>query len=144
MNPTVAIITLNWNGWADTVECLESVYQINYPNYHVVVVDNHSSDNSVRKIKDYASGNLEVKSNFFKYDPTNKPIEIVQYSRENWEIKKNSNTNKQLILIKNEINYGFAEGNNIGIEYALSNLNLDYIMLLNNDTVVDKKFLKLK
>ena len=143
MDPTVAIIILNWNGWADTVECLESVYQINYPNYHVVVVDNHSSDNSVRKIKDYASGNLEVKSNFFKYDPTNKPIEIVQYSRENWEIKKNSNTNKQLILIKNEINYGFAEGNNIGIKFARKNFNTDYVLLLNNDIVVDKDFLRI-
>ena len=143
MNPTVAIIILNWNGWSDTVECLESVYQINYPNYHVVVVDNHSSDNSIQKINDYALGKLEVKSNFFKYDPTNKPIGIVQYNRENWEIKKKSNTNKQLILIKNEINYGFAEGNNIGIKFALKNFNIDYILLLNNDSVVDKDFLRI-
>jgi len=143
MNPTVAIIILNWNGWSDTVECLESVYQINYPNYHVVVVDNHSSDNSIQKINDYALGKLEVKSNFFKYDPTNKPIGIVQYNRENWEIKKKSNTNKQLILIKNEINYGFAEGNNIGIKFAFKNFNTDYILLLNNDIVVDKDFLRI-
>ena len=47
----------------------------------------------------------------------------------------------RLILIKNNENVGFAEGNNIGIKFALNNLNLDYIMLLNNDTVVDKKFL---
>ena len=143
MNPTVAIITLNWNGWADTVECLESVYQINYPNYHVVVVDNHSSDDSIEKIKDYALGKLKIKSNFFKHDPTNKPIEIIQYSRENNKIKKKLNTNKQLILIKNEINYGFAEGNNIGIKFALKNYNTDYILLLNNDSVVDKDFLKI-
>ena len=36
---------------------------------------------------------------------------------------------------------GFAEGNNIGIRYALNKLDPDYIMLLNNDTVVDKEFL---
>ncbi len=142
MNPSVAIIILNWNGWADTVECLESVYQINYPNYHVVVVDNHSSDDSIEKINDYALGKLEIKSNFFKYDPTNKPIETIQYNRVNWEIKENSNTNKQLILIKNEINYGFAEGNNIGIKFALNNYNTDYILLLNNDSVVDEDFLR--
>ena len=46
-----------------------------------------------------------------------------------------------LIIIKNEKNYGFAEGNNIGIRFALKNLNSDYILLLNNDTVVDKDFL---
>ena len=31
--PKVAIIVLNWNGWRDTTECLESVYQITCPNY---------------------------------------------------------------------------------------------------------------
>jgi len=39
-------------------------------------------------------------------------------------------------LIKNDRNYGFAEGNNIGIRYALGNLKPDYYFLLNNDTVV--------
>ena len=29
--PRVAII-LNWNGWEDTIECLESLYRITYPN----------------------------------------------------------------------------------------------------------------
>ena len=41
-NPKVSIIILNWNGCEDTVECLESVYQIAYPNYDVIVVDNGS------------------------------------------------------------------------------------------------------
>lgn len=44
-------------------------------------------------------------------------------------------------LIENDRNYGFAEGNNIGISYALQNSNPDYILLLNNDTVVDADFL---
>ena len=50
---------------------------------------------------------------------------------------------KQLIIIENKKNYGFAKGNNIGMDYALKNLNPDYILLLNNDTVVDKDFLKI-
>ena len=58
------------------IKCLESIYQINYPNYQVIIVDNNSSDDSILKINDYALGKLEVKSNFFKYDPTDKPIEI--------------------------------------------------------------------
>jgi hypothetical protein len=29
--PRVSIIILNWNGWKDTLECLESIYQIDYP-----------------------------------------------------------------------------------------------------------------
>jgi GT2 family glycosyltransferase len=40
--PKVYIILLNYNGWADTIECLESVLRNDYPNYQVIVVDNNS------------------------------------------------------------------------------------------------------
>lgn len=42
-----------------------------------------------------------------------------------------------VILIKNEINSGFSGANNIGIDYAIKN-NFDYVLLLNNDTIIDK------
>lgn len=51
VNPKIAIIILNWNGWKDTIECLESVFRNLYPNYQVVVIDNGSTDDSVEKIK---------------------------------------------------------------------------------------------
>ena len=51
------------------------------------------------------------------------------------------NPNKRMILIKNKDNYGFAGGNNVGIKFALDVLNPKYVLLLNNDTVVDKDFL---
>ena len=31
MGPIVSIIVLNWNGWRDKIQCLESLYQISYP-----------------------------------------------------------------------------------------------------------------
>ncbi|MCF8228173.1 MAG: glycosyltransferase family 2 protein [Bacteroidales bacterium] len=43
-----------------------------------------------------------------------------------------------VVLIQNPINYGFAAGNNYGLMAAHG----DYIMLLNNDTEVDKGFLE--
>lgn len=43
-------------------------------------------------------------------------------------------------LIINKDNFRFAGGNNVGIEYALTK-NADYILLLNNDTTVDKTFI---
>jgi hypothetical protein len=49
---------------------------------------------------------------------------------------------KHLFLIENDQNYGFAEGNNIGIRFAMNNFQSDYILLLNNDTVQDPCFLK--
>lgn len=47
MFPKVSIIVLNWNGKENTRECLESLKQITYPNYEVLLVDNGSVDGSV-------------------------------------------------------------------------------------------------
>ncbi|WP_174590882.1 glycosyltransferase family 2 protein [Methanocella conradii] len=148
MHSKVVIIILNWNGWKDTIECLESLYQIGYSNYAIILVDNGSEDESIEKIKLYCSGELSVESKFFKYDSSNKPIKVIEYTREEAEScggneKKIAGlpSKRKLILIKNEKNYGFAEGNNIGIRYALKALNPDYVLLLNNDTVVDPEFL---
>ncbi|MBT9150504.1 MAG: hypothetical protein DDT40_00676 [candidate division WS2 bacterium] len=44
-------------------------------------------------------------------------------------------------IIENEKNYGFCEGNNIAIRWLLDNSKPDYLLLLNNDTVVDCEFL---
>lgn len=43
-------------------------------------------------------------------------------------------------VLENGDNLGFAEGNNVGIRYALQG-TADYIMLLNNDTSVDRRML---
>ena len=77
MIPHVSIIILNWNGWKDTVECLESLYQINYPNYDVILVDNNSEDDSLEKLREYCSGSFRPESKFFNYEASNKPIELV-------------------------------------------------------------------
>ncbi|NLE27493.1 MAG: glycosyltransferase family 2 protein [Clostridiaceae bacterium] len=146
--PRVSIIILNWNGWEDTIECLESVYQITYPNYDVIVVDNGSENQSVENIKKYSSGRLPVESSFFKYSKENKPLHMTEYSQEDIEHGVNKEEylldvlpNKRLILICNRDNYGFAEGNNIAMRFALNTLKPEYILLLNNDTVVNGKFL---
>lgn len=146
--PRVSIIILNWNGWKDTIECLESLYRITYPNYDVIVVDNGSKDDSVQKIKEYAEGEIQVSSKFFEYNPNNKPIRVFELNEDdskqgkfNRPLYEKVDPDRRLILIKNRDNYGFAGGNNVGIKFALSVLNPEYVLLLNNDTVTEKKFL---
>ena len=136
-SPAICIIILNWNGWKDTIECLESIFGIEYSNYSVIVVDNDSTNDSINKIKEYAIGNLRTKSTFFEHNTKNKPISFLECS-ENDKIKIAS---EKLFIIKNQDNYGFSKGNNIGIKFSLDNLSPDYILLINNDTVVDKNFL---
>ena len=48
--PSVYIVVLNWNGWRDTIVCLNSLKCLNYSKYQVLVVDNGSTDESVDKI----------------------------------------------------------------------------------------------
>lgn len=50
-------------------------------------------------------------------------------------VKKNY---KKAVLIQNRSNLGWTGGNNKGIRYALKK-NADFIFILNNDTMVDKK-----
>ena len=46
----VAVVILNWNGWKDTISCLESLLRLDYPDFYLVVVDNASTDDSVAQI----------------------------------------------------------------------------------------------
>jgi len=49
--PRVYAITLNWNGKDDTIECVESLKKVNYPNFQIIVVDNGSTDGSVAALR---------------------------------------------------------------------------------------------
>lgn len=49
--PLVYIITINWNGLEDTLECLSSLEKINYSPYRIIVVDNGSENNQADVIK---------------------------------------------------------------------------------------------
>jgi hypothetical protein len=140
MNPEVCIIILNWNGWNDTIECLESLYQNKYDNYRVILVDNASEDDSLEKIAEYSQGRIEITTKLVKYQRDNKPVDLVQINGDKADKKFNTLRDK-LVLIKNRENQGFAIGNNVGMRFALNNFNPDYFLLLNNDTVVDSEFL---
>jgi GT2 family glycosyltransferase len=148
--PKVNIILLNYNGWRDTIECLESLQNITYPNYKLIVVDNDSKDNSLLKIKSWSKGNLKINTGYVNFELSQKPLHYIEYTKKEAEkggaISKEKEINKlssskKLVLIESGENLGFASGNNIGIKYSLAT-NADYITLLNNDTVVDKNFLE--
>lgn len=51
MMKRVDVVVLNWNGWQDTIACLASLQQQDYPGFNLLVVDNASTDGSVDQIK---------------------------------------------------------------------------------------------
>ena len=48
---SAAAVILNWNGWRDTIECLESLLTSLPADVAVIVCDNASSDGSVERIR---------------------------------------------------------------------------------------------
>lgn len=49
--PHVVVVVLNWNGAADTLECLASLQLSSYGSFRVLVVDNGSTDDSVQRLR---------------------------------------------------------------------------------------------
>ena len=49
---TIPIITLNWNGIQDTIECMESLSKQTYTDYIIYLVDNGSDENNVAELKE--------------------------------------------------------------------------------------------
>ena len=52
MQPSVAIILINWNSLAVTHNCIASLKGIQYSNYSIIVVDNASADGSGKALKE--------------------------------------------------------------------------------------------
>ena len=134
------VILLNWNGWKDTVECLESVFRLACEDFRVVVCDNASTDGSVEKIKQWARGELAAECanpelSGLTSPPVAKPIQFREMTREQAE-RCTGGCEAPLTLIQTGGNLGFAGGNNVGLRLALINPDCRYFWLLNNDTVV--------
>jgi GT2 family glycosyltransferase len=145
----VYIIILNWNGWQDTIECLESVFRLDYPDFRVIVCDNDSEDGSIGYIKMWAEGCLDAfvpVSNPLRnlsFPPILKPLDVVEYERNKAESGGSEDAGARLILIRTGANRGFAAGNNVGLRYVLAKGEFDYVWLVNNDTVVKSDSLSL-
>lgn len=144
--PKISIIILNWNGWEDTIECLESLFRVNYDNYEVFLVDNFSSNDSLIQIRSWINWNIQVKSKYYEKTYCSHKIRLYEYSRDdidNWtylESKKIinlSSDSKKLFLFKNNSNDWFAGWNNLAIRQILQESDSEYLFLLNNDTVID-------
>ncbi|MBK7050722.1 MAG: hypothetical protein IPH54_08035 [Rhodoferax sp.] len=120
----VAVVLLNWNGWRDTLECLDSLFKSNRSDFSVIVCDNASSDDSVAEVTQWASKALR---------PEALP-----------PIPGQAATGIQLGAARHPTcagaqwwELGFAGGNNVGVRLALNSPACEYVWLLNNDTTVD-------
>ena len=139
------VIILNWNGWRDTIECLESVLRQDYERFRVIVCDNASGDDSLDHIAEWARGHLAARCfspelQHLTDPPIPKPVPFLRI-KANDQIGFESRA-ERLFLVQTGANLGFSGGNNVGLRLALGAKDFEYAWLLNNDTVVDPQALR--
>ncbi|MEM6407574.1 MAG: glycosyltransferase family 2 protein [Pseudomonadota bacterium] len=129
---SVAIIILNWNAWADTIECLESLARLDYPNFHIFVCDNASSDASLERLQQWRQGALCILPERPEFAHYVTPPGFLTTTAPSAGIP----STLPVTVIENPSNAGFAAGNNAGLRQALAE-KFDYFWVLNADTIVE-------
>ena len=133
--PLVSIVILNWRGWRDTLDCLDSLLELSYPRYSVVVVDNGSGDESLSKIEDWARSR-DIPLRTYRL-PCGEESPLLVAGQEKRETGFQS-----LELIASAENAGFCVGNNRGMAHAVD-VGAEFLLVLNNDTICEAGFLEL-
>ncbi|AKQ45271.1 hypothetical protein TH63_05890 [Rufibacter radiotolerans] len=134
--PWVSIILLNYNGYKDTIECLESLLKLEYLPFNIIVVDNQSTDDSLAHIQEWLSNTDSISPLLAQkgFKDGQEHTQVAFSTREDW---LQAGPGRAFITtIQSGNNLGFASGNNVGITYALHHFSPGYVWLLNNDTTV--------
>jgi GT2 family glycosyltransferase len=132
--PLVVISILNWNGWQNTIECLESVYAQDYPNYLTVVADNGSWDNSADRIRRWVFERLGSQAVVAEYDE--QTALAGGHARDEAMLARGV-SGKRLVLIRSRENLGWAGANNMVVSYSLPKEAARFALFLNNDAALD-------
>lgn len=133
----VGVIILNFNGWEDSLACVESVLGSSVRPAWIVIVDNASTNNSVSWFRHWACGDMDFALSELGA-PTScpKPVQLVELT----EGETPDVLPGHVVLVRNVENRGYAAGNNVGIR-LLMQWGADAVWILNNDTVVEKRAL---
>jgi GT2 family glycosyltransferase len=124
----IPVVILNWNGEEDTLECLKSIKKSIPAGFLPVVVDNGSEPESVERLK---RGCSEIYSKI-RYVRRSELLAGEDAPRGGFAEYLGGDP---LVFIENGENLGFAKGNNSGVRFA-ELAGAEWVMLLNNDTVV--------
>jgi len=101
---SIAFVILHYMSIEITTKAIDSIlWNIDYSNYRIIVVDNGSPNGTGKQLLDIYKGNAKV-----------------------------------IILCEKE-NRGFSAGSNIGFYYAKAQYNAKFIIVMNNDVLIQQK-----
>jgi glycosyltransferase involved in cell wall biosynthesis len=132
-NLNVIVAIVNWNGWKDTIDCLQSLLNCNHEGHlYIVVCDNASANDSVTHIRNWlATQNYSENHNIASANSIGNQLETSVWG---YEVSDSCTVE----IIQHHENSGYAGGNNVALRYALGRYNIDYAWILNNDTEITK------
>ncbi|XUA20584.1 glycosyltransferase family 2 protein [Citrobacter sp. OP27] len=138
-NTKALIVLLNWNGAELTIDCCDSLLNLNTKEQDVFIVDNFSILEDYKLLENYLRENC-VCSSIIQGEQTLNDLRDV-YNIESITQYDFLNGTK-ILLARSLTNNGFSRGCNFGALVARA-LKYPEILLLNNDTVVENDFLEI-
>lgn len=118
---TVYAVILNYNSYQDTIDCIKHLLKSTYEKIKIIVVDNHSPNQSLQQIINWLKNenNQKTDFSFFKEDEN-----FIDFQT-------------KITIIAATHNGGFAKGNNIALRKLQSEDG--YIFMVNPDVIVAEK-----
>ena len=102
----------------------------NFPKVFIIIL-NYNGQDVIKKCL----------ASVFKNEYADFEVVVVDNNSTDGSLEAAKNNFSKAHFIKNEANLGFSAGNNVGIRFALERM-AKYVLLLNNDTEVEKDFLE--
>lgn len=90
----------------------------------ILIINYKNWQDTLECIKSITSNNISIEQ-----------ILVIENNSCNDSFNRIKSAFKDINILKTEKNLGFTGGNNIGLKYALEN-NFEYVILLNNDTII--------
>jgi len=138
----VCVVVLNWNGWRDTCECLDSIICSSSRDLdvHIVLLDNGSSDGSAEVIRQYLEARQSPPPTTSLSSPDDTSSTVRRAIPESCRVSLHFLGDFLVTFIEAQNNLGFCAGNNLGMAIGFS-AGADYCLLLNNDAVLSSQAL---
>jgi GT2 family glycosyltransferase len=124
---------INWNGWRDTVVCLQSLFAVRHPSFQLVVCDNGSDNDSCERLAEWLRSregaregprvDLDGGASVTRFDGSFGPASATVY------------------LLGSTKNLGYAGALNRCMAWGRQALGARHFWLLNNDVRCDPQAL---
>lgn len=132
-NTVILGTIINWNGWRDTVTCVESIFKLTGPPFQLVICDNGSSDDSFKCLSSWLVSEAGIISQSH-LDP-GADVQVIRFEG------PFSPMLKTIHLLRLPKNMGYAGAINRCITWGGEALRARDFWLLNNDVKVDPQAL---